>query len=182
MLQNPGAGYAAFFGHMADDDHRNMQAFSQKRQLGCAFADLPHAARGAFQFTCEHGLDRIDDDQGGLILRHSRQDLIHIRLGPKPQIRRVATHPGRTQLDLLHGFLSGHIPDTGPLSRSLGRCLKQQRGFADPRIPSQQDHGAGHQSAAQDTVQFLDPQIQPFNGIVLDRFHRQGSFLHRNHD
>src|ERR1700694_2665230 len=43
----------------------------------------------------------------------------------------------------------------------LSGDLQQKRGFADARLPPDEDHRAGHDSATEDEIELLDSRLEP---------------------
>ena len=66
------------------------------------------------------------------------------------------TQTVRAKADLVERLLSRDVA-TAAVATEVGDGAEQQRGLADPGISADEDHGAGHQAAAEDAIQFPVP-------------------------
>ena len=79
--------------------------------------------------------------------------------------------PARPQADLRGGLLAGRVedPDVGVgAAHEAGGGLEQERRLADAGLTAQEDERPGHEPAAEDPVQFADPDGQPRDVRVAD--------------
>ncbi|MNV44792.1 hypothetical protein D3C71_1365610 [compost metagenome] len=140
---------------MADHDDGDAGLLGQARQLRRAFAHLRHRPWRGAEFAAVEGLDRVDDGNGGLLLRHRGLDGFQPDFRQQIDIARLQAQPARAQRHLLGGFLAGHIQHVGGFGKR-GQRLQQQRRLADAGITADEHHRAGDQAAAQHTVELFE--------------------------
>ncbi len=81
VLQHARAGDRAVLRHMADEHDDDAALLGEPRQLRRAFADLRDASRRRGQRLGVRRLDRIDDDDFGLLGRNRGDDGLELDLG-----------------------------------------------------------------------------------------------------
>ena len=175
MLQNPGACYRAFLGHMAYDKNSDSQPFRQLHEHVGRLPDLGHAAGSGGHLFVVHGLDGVDDDQVRTAALDDAPDGVQVGLAQELQVIAERPHAVCPQLDLGQGFLPGYIQHL-LLGRKPLAHLQKERGFSDSRIAPHQDQGAGHDPPAQHPVQLIQSGLKP--GLVVRPDLRQGEDLY----
>ena len=100
VLDRPGAGQVAVLGDVADQDDRYAGGFGQPGQPVDAGSDLGEAPGGARQFVVGDGLDRIDDDQGRLVVDDGLLNGHDVVAGEGEQVLRHGSDPRRAPADL----------------------------------------------------------------------------------
>ena len=113
-----------------------------------------------------HRLDRIDDDERRApAFFQRRDDVLDIRCRDEldRRLRKAQTHG--TQTHLRDRLFAGDVDDALTAKRHGGAGLQQQRRFADTRLAAEQQHGARHEAATGDAIEFgdagLDARIGP---------------------
>ena len=109
-----------------------------------------------FDQVAVHGLDRIDDDDRGLVRLGLVDDALDARFREAFETGERQTEPRRARGDLRERFFARDV-ERLHRRRDRGDGLQQQGRLADAGIAADQHHGAGHQAAAQHAVEFLQP-------------------------
>jgi len=80
VLEGLGAGDAAPFGDVADEQDRGPRFLGEPHQPCSALADLPHVAGGALELFGIGGLDRVEEHHAGAERRGVMHDRLEARL------------------------------------------------------------------------------------------------------
>ena len=168
VLQQPGPGDGAVLGHVANQQRGHVAALGRGDQGGRDLAHLGDAAGAAFDVGAAQGLHGVHDQQARLQLLHLAQGLPEVRFGGEVQGLGDGVDPVRAELDLGGGFLAGDVEDVLRGAGELGRDVQQQGRLAHAGFARQQDHGAGHQPAAEHAVQFVHAGGQEGRGGGVD--------------
>ena len=159
MLDHAGAGDLAVLGHMAHENHRRAAGLGVADQRLRRAAHLGDRAGGGFHRLSPHGLDGIDDDEGGrAALLQGGDDILDAGLGGQLHRRIRQPKPLCAQTHLRHRLFARDIGDPMALAREDGAGLYQERGFADSGLAAQQDHRARHEPTAGHPVQLAHPR------------------------
>ncbi len=158
MLQSPGTGERALFGHVAHEHEGHALELGEAHDEVGAGPHLAEAARSARPSGVGHGLDRIDD--------HECRARVAQRAGQSGEVGGGQEHePGGegaealgASPDLLGRLLGGHeqYPSAGAGHRR--QDLEKQRRLPHPRFAAEQRHRARHQPAAQDPIELGQPR------------------------
>ena len=105
--------------------------------------------------------------QAGFDLFHMFENAFQRGFAEDEEIGRSDTEPFGAHFYLALGFLAGDVETGEPFLADRGDGLEQQRRFADARIAADEDHRAGHQTAAEDAVELADARLHPalFGGV-----------------
>ena len=152
---------------MADEDGRDTAGLGHARERGSALPDLYDRTRRRVTVGIVDGLDRVKDEDIGIVLLHEGKDVGKGRRRRDAQAGIDDAEPFGPQPDLRRRFLGGHVEDLVPV-RQGGGCLQEQRGLAGPGFATEQDHRPGHQSTAQDPIQLTNAHGQPLGGVAGD--------------
>ena len=153
VLEHPWAGEPAVLGDVADEDDRHVAVLRFDDQALCATPDLTDAARQGGRGGIVDGLDRVDDHELGFRGVDRGDDVRQRRLGVQPQVVADRSQPQRPSLDLVRALLGR---DVQRRAAPGGEQLEQQRALADAGLTAEQRDRAGHEAAAQHTVEFDD--------------------------
>ena len=93
VLERFRAGQASLFRHVADEEGRHVPALGAEQQLGRGLADLADAARRRLELQREHGLNRVDDDEGRLDPIDLLENAFEARFRQQIQRRRSDAKP-----------------------------------------------------------------------------------------
>ena len=154
MLHHPGPGDLPIFGDMPDHNHRHALAFGIAGQLMGGGSYLANRAGGRFDVIGPHRLNGIDDDQIGLFSIQGGQNIAQIGLSGEDHRAFAKTKALGAHAHLRRGFLARDVNDLQTIAGETCGGLQQQSGFADPRIPTDQERAGLDQSASQNPVQF----------------------------
>ena len=175
MLEHARAGQGAVLGDVPDHDDGDAGLLGQARELGGAFAHLRHRTRRRSELAAIERLDGIDHRHGRFALGHCGLDGFEPDLGQQVDlVGRRQTQAAGAQGHLLGRFFARDVKHRNRFGQR-GQGLQQQRGLAYARIAADEHHGAGHQTAAQHAVEFVQP------GRLARRFARfdVGQTAHR---
>ena len=153
VFQHARAGNRAVFGDVADKNHGDAHLLGHAGELGGALAHLRHGAGRGGNLVGIHGLNRVDDHHGRLVLFQSSLHRFQTDFRQQMHAVRIQPQTLRAQGDLLRRFFARHIQHFA-FFRHQGNGLQQQRGFADARVAAQQNHRTAHQPAAEHAVKF----------------------------
>ncbi len=113
--------------------------FGQQHQLSGRLTDLADAAGRRFKSRCPDRLDRVNHHghrlQGGGL----GQDRLQRIFGKDQQVFAGDPQAFTPQTGLRSRLLSGYIQNLTAGSRQGVHRLQQQRGFADTRVPADQN-------------------------------------------
>ena len=131
------------------------------------FAHLGDAAGGGRDCRREHRLHGVDDQEAGFDFLHMFENSFQRGFAQDEQIGRVDAEPFGAHFYLPLGFLAGDVETGEPFLADRGDGLEQQRRLADAGIAADEDHRAGHQTAAEDAVELADARLHPalFGGV-----------------
>ena len=152
MLQHPRACQRAFLGHVAHQEDCRATLLGIAHQQRRTFTHLRHPARGGLQLFGEDGLDGVDHHYPWLFLTGGGDDGFDAGFGHDLELVL-----GKAQTPGAHGHLLLRLL-AGDVQRrhadgDVAQGLQQDRRFADPRVATDQDHGAIDQATAQHTVE-----------------------------
>ena len=116
----------------------------------------------------EHGLDRVDDDEGRPKAGDLFEDALETGLGQDVERRRLDAEPLAARLDLVFGLLAGAVEHGPDRLGEVRRRLQQQRRLADARLAADQHEGAGHDAAAEHAVELADAGRDPLRDDGVD--------------
>ena len=157
MFEHAGAGDGAFLGDVADEDDGVVFAFGEADQFEGARADLADGAGRAVDAVEPHGLDGIDDDEGGVGGGfEAGGDLPHVDGGGEFERGAGEAEAAGAQADLIDRFFAGDVDDAPAAVGQGGGGLQEEGGFADAGIAGKQQSGAGDQAAAEHAVELGD--------------------------
>ncbi len=160
VLEGLGAGDAAPFRDVPDDEDGRAALLREAHQSRRALADLPDVARRPFEIAGVDGLNGVHDEDGGSHRRRRGEDRLEVRLAEEADVAGgVVPQAVGAQLHLQRALLAGRVE--GRMSRPLQPAgdLEQQRGFADARLAADEDHRARDDAAAEDEVELVDPRL-----------------------
>ena len=100
------ASQATVLRHVPDEEYRDIVALGSKQQLGCGLAHLSDAAGRGLQFERKHGLDGVDDHEGGLQPRGLGENLLETGFGQQVEGRAADAESFATRLDLVFRLLA----------------------------------------------------------------------------
>ena len=173
MLQNLGAGNAAFFVDVTDENDRNAFAFCFFDKRERAFLNLCNAAGGRGDLVVKNGLDRVYDENIGLYFVGLCQDMAYVGLGKNKQIVPPHAKTLGAKLELAVGFLTRNIKDLSVLTENV-RDLHQKCGFSDAGLAGKKHHGAVYQAAAKHAVKLTKSRGRAHEAWQLQLFIRNG--------
>ena len=154
VLEHPRPGEVAIFGDMADEDDRDAATLRLRHQTMRASAYLHDAAGWRAELGIGHRLDAVDDDQ--LWMRRCRDSAITWGNDVSANNHRFApTVPSRSARSRTCCALSSPLTYNVRAGHVAASC-KQQSALADAGFATQQRHAAGHQAAAEHSVEFGD--------------------------
>ncbi len=156
MLEHPGAGDGALLGDVADQHQDGAVRLGRRREQCGALPHLGHRSRRRLHPVGAHGLDRIDQDQRRTELAPGLGQPLDPGLGESQQRIGDLAQALRAKPDLLEALLTGHVEHPSPPPLELDGELQGEGRLPDPRLPGQEQHGAGHQAAAQHPVELGD--------------------------
>ena len=161
---------------MANDKHRDPLPLRQLHQRHGTVLHLSHAAGGCVQFLVIQGLDRIHNQDVGLLLLYTLQHITQPRFGQDKQVFAVHTQALCPQLQLTGRLLAGYIQHLSKLPQLLA-YLQHQGRFADTGCAAHQHQRPLHRTAAQHAVQFTHSGGETY---FLVRLHiRNARYLYR---
>jgi len=146
---------------MPDQQDGRAVLLGEAHQLVGAGPHLHHRAGGPLQRVRPQRLDGVDHHQIGLEQLQPVEDLAQVRLCGEFHRRVCEPEPAGAILHLGLRFFARHVGDPRAAARQPGRCLQQQGGFADARIPADQQRRGRHHAAAAHPIQFADAGSQP---------------------
>ena len=100
MFQHFRACDAAVLVYVSHQDHRGAAGLCKLQKLHGAFPHLGDAARSRLQLGVEHGLNGVNDHDGGLELRSGKQDLVDLCFRADQQIVPIDVEPVGSHFDL----------------------------------------------------------------------------------
>src|SRR5258708_27341145 len=156
VLERPRTRDAAALGDVANDEDRGAALFCEAHQARGALAHLSDVARRAFKITSVNGLDGVDDEHRRRSRGRRRNDRLEVGLAEETHVTSVIVETIRTEFDLERALLARSVKRRAPRQLESRGHLKQQRGLAEPGLAAEQDHGARHNSAAEDEVEFRE--------------------------
>ena len=109
MLKDARPRKTSFLRHMTDDKDGDTRIFRNTHHLHRALAYLRDAAGRTLDVGAVHGLDRVDDEERGLLPVHMGADRIEVRLTDNEQLVRNRLQTVCTHTDLTRTLLTCHI-------------------------------------------------------------------------
>ena len=103
-----------------------------------------------------------------------REDRLEVVLGHEEEPVGGDPEPFGSELDLPCRLLAGDVEHGSPALRERAARLEQQRGLADPRVPSDQDERALDEPPAEHPIQLTDPGRDALAALAVDRGEGQG--------
>ena len=175
VLQGTWPGDGPLLRDMPHEHRAQRPLLGHGHQGGGDLPDLGHPAGRALDPGRDDRLHRVDDEQHRLHRVHLGQHGGKFCLGGDVEVVPHGTDPVRAQPHLGRRLLTGDVQHRAGL-RHQRACLEQQRGLAHARLPGQQHHRSGDQSAAQHPVEFVEPGGPGARraGIDLGDRHRAG--------
>ncbi len=165
MLDHARSRDGALFRDVADQEDCNLALLGEPDNTADAFAQLRHGTGRRRDIRCRHRLDRIDDQR---LRPHRHRLLEHVvdrRIGQQAHCWIVQAQAMRALRDLAQRLFPGRVADI-QVAGQFRRNLLQQGRLADPGIAAQQHDRAGHQPAAEHTVEFPETGGKSQPGIV----------------
>ena len=142
---------------MADKHHGRACLLGETDHRLHAGAHLCHRAGGGIGGIAPQCLDGIDDDEiGPLAFGNRRQNILDIGFRRQKHIGFRSPQTLRTQTHLRHRLFAGDIDDAMAAPRKGGSRLHEKRRFADTGIPTDQNGGTAHETAAGRPIKFAD--------------------------
>ena len=163
MLQHFRSGDRAVLGDVPDEYDRDVAFLCETQQAGRAFPYLCDRTGCRLHAVSIYRLNGVHDEQVRCELLRVFDNIVHESLAQYGTVVLhvpvlLAEQSHGSQLYLTRGLLSGDIE--GAQSFAPERYLQCQGGFADTRLASQQNHGAGDNAASQ----------HPFHFPVADQY------------
>ena len=156
VLEHPRAGDRAVLGHVADEQDGDAAALGRLDEAGRHLADLADVAGRPLDLAAGDGLHGVDDEQVGLHGLDLAQHRGEVGLGREVEAGRHRLDPLGPHPHLGRRLLAADVEHGLAAAGRAGGDVEQQRGLADARLAGDEDHGAGHEAAAEDAVELAD--------------------------
>ena len=163
VLQHLGSGNGAFLGDVTDEDHWQLKGLGGENQLGRRLSNLRHGSGCALHPRRMQGLDGVHEQEVRLVLFDGLHDAFGGGLGQDEKVRAQNAEPVGPQAHLLGALLPGNVEH---LSLGLHGRLKAEGGLADAGLTAQQNERTGHETTAEDAVEFSFTRADPGAGLL----------------
>ena len=167
----PRARDHALLRDMPDDDDGCRGRLGEAHELRRALAQLGDTARAARHAGRLHRLNRIDHQQRHFFLVGECDDRLQIVVGDTTQARGRKPQTLRTQSDLGNRLLTAGVEH--PMrARNVCGNLQEQSRLAYARITSQQRHGPGYDTGAENAIELVLTAGEAFRPRAQGRIQR----------
>ena len=160
VLEHARTGDTAFLRHVADQEHRGAGFFRETSELGRGLAHLADRARRRREQFGPDGLDGVDDQHARTRGRGLLQDALDAGLRQRMQRPERQVEALGAAGDLGERLLARDIEARQRQAQRAQHLQKQGR-LADPRIATNQHHGAIDEATAEHAIQFADAGERP---------------------
>ncbi len=178
MFQRARSGDRSVFGHVPDQQYRNLKRLRDVNQRARHFAHLRGASGDAIHVLGDYCLRGIDDHQCRFGLFDQRERGAQVGGGGEQQIRLDGADARRPHTHLRLRFLSRDIQHGVAFhscrrqTSDVSRGFQQQRRFADAGLSGYKRHRSRYDAAAENAVEFVESRADScdaFRPYVGDR-------------
>jgi hypothetical protein len=157
VLEHLGAGDTALLCDVANEQHRGAGLLGVLRERLSDGAHLRDAAGHAGPVgLAVHHLHGIHDQEIDRRLREQPEQAVDVGLGDGGDAVARELQALGPQRHLRKRLLAGGVEHAMPGTRQTGAHLQEQGALAGAGLPPQQHHGAAHEAATEDPVEFVD--------------------------
>ena len=183
VLQGARARHRAVLRDVADQEDGKATLLREPEEPEPALPHLRHTARRRVERSQVERLDGVDDEERRTEPRDLLEDAFEVDLGLHPEA--VQTSAERqalgAELHLARRLLARDVEHRSLRASERGRELERERGLPDAGVAADQDERAGHEPAAEHTVQLADAAHPPRLRARIDliEFERCGDGIGR---
>ena len=153
---------------MAHEDDRNTALLRHVHKARRHLTHLPHGARRPVERPRAQRLNRVDHEERRLHVVDRGQHRLKLRGGCNIQGIRQGSKTPPAIRDLRRRLFAARVKD-GPAALCHRACrLQQQRRLSDSRLATKKNHRAGHESPAEDAIEFTETCGRPFELLRAD--------------
>ena len=174
VFEQARARYGAVFGHVADEQHRQVAVFANADEGGCHLPHLRRTTGKAIRQPRRHRLHGVDDHKLRLHLVDLAEDRCKVGFGGEIQRGLQGMGALGAQSHLADRLFGAHVEHALAGCRGTTCDLEKQRRLADPGLPAEQNGGPGHHAAAEHAVELGDAARPVRDGFRTDLGDRHG--------
>ena len=167
VFQHFGSGEIAFLRDVTDQDHRGERLLGEPCQQRRRLPHLGDAAGYAAGGFHVHDLNGIDDHHAGSMLLRQFGDGLDPCFRRNQEVVQGQGQPAGAVGDLLQGLFSADV-EHGRAARDGGGDLQEQRALARARVSSDQNDGAGYETAPKHAIKLIHARRHAFQRCGFD--------------